>query len=433
MASGSASAAGAPESNEVVDFSFEGPEKLLEIWFRPTESTGGPRGLHQLSRAVWERLLDLVHCTIISTIENENVHAYLLSESSLFVWPFKMILKTCGTTTLLRGIAEILKVASSIGLTQVDGIYYSRQSYFFPEKQLEPHSSFLDEVHYMDKYFHRGAAYVVGKLNGNHFNFYTSTSTSREIVQNQEVPDCTLEMLMTDLSRDCAQRFYAENGNTAERASLESGIAALIPGAKLDAFLFSPYGYSANGIKGDEYFTIHITPQASCSFASFETNVRMDDYTPLIEAVLKVFQPGRFILTTIANGAAIRNFSRHRSGFDASAFSLSLAEQFGFSAACTPIGNTANHSAASFGEIPAAPQPEGPLYHQLDDIAYTFDVYNLSFVQFQLRSALPPASDGNVARPGVPPSLEEVEKQVELEHGPADKDAPRKDCLNDLE
>ncbi len=54
-----------------------------------------------------------VHCEILSVIQNSKVHAYLLrfvtsncnqpfsscsSESSLFVWPYKFILKTCGTT-----------------------------------------------------------------------------------------------------------------------------------------------------------------------------------------------------------------------------------------------------------------------------------------------------------------------------------------------
>merc|ERR1712222_171244 len=60
----------------------------------------------------------------------------------------------------------------------------------------------------------------------------------------------------------------------------KSGIDKLLPGMKMDDFLFSPIGYSMNGImeesseehKDPSFMTIHVTPQPSCSFASFETN-----------------------------------------------------------------------------------------------------------------------------------------------------------------
>lgn len=390
------------------DFSFEGPEKLLEIWFRAPESGdngaandgSGASGLHLIPRDVWVSILDEVHCTIISTVCSKELHAYLLSESSLFVWAHKLTLKTCGTTTLLRGVAKILVAAKSVGLSFVEGVFYSRSNYFFPDRQLSPHSSFREEALCLNKYFNRGNAYVVGKIDGNHLNFYSSNSSLRDIAQNQSKPDCTLELLMTDLGRSEANRFYAADDYTSAMATATSGIGSLFENMQIDAHVFSPYGYSANGVRGDEYFTIHVTPQPSCSFASFETNVDMSDYTDLIQRVLRIFKPGRFILTTIANGASMRSFSRKKGGFDTSAFSRPTIDP------ASPV--TFAEGASS---CPMSPTSGEFRYRQTDDIVYSFDVYNLVFSQFEGRMDFIEDFE-NVARDGPPPTLEQVVEQV---------------------
>lgn len=76
---------------------FEGPEKLLEVWFAPSpealpsssssslngggdrRSRGGDyRGLRKVPRAVWEEMLDIVKCKVLSVVEGDEVDAYLL-------------------------------------------------------------------------------------------------------------------------------------------------------------------------------------------------------------------------------------------------------------------------------------------------------------------------------------------------------------------
>ncbi|OBZ68008.1 S-adenosylmethionine decarboxylase proenzyme [Grifola frondosa] len=101
---------------------FEGPEKLLEIWFQPSPadvpdastSTDGKFGLRKVPREVWEEMLDIVKCKILSSVEGTEMDAYLLSESSFFVSPHRLILKTCGTTLNLLGVPRILEIARDL-------------------------------------------------------------------------------------------------------------------------------------------------------------------------------------------------------------------------------------------------------------------------------------------------------------------------------
>ena len=65
---------------------FEGPEKLLEIWFAPSPADvegaapaeGSKCGLRKVDRAVWEDMLEIVKCKVLSVIEGSEMDAYLL-------------------------------------------------------------------------------------------------------------------------------------------------------------------------------------------------------------------------------------------------------------------------------------------------------------------------------------------------------------------
>ena len=83
-----------------------------------------------------------------------------------------------------------------------------------------------------------------------------------------------------------------------------TGIASLFPGAKLDATLFDPCGYSLNGLLFDSYFTIHVTPEPQCSYASFETTTCLRSYSSLIKNVLQIFKPKRFVMTLFVDDGA---------------------------------------------------------------------------------------------------------------------------------
>jgi len=163
--------------------SFEGPEKLLEIWFGPapyllqgirtvpaelrsTVSTGGESvtdgsqagsdryGLRIVPKPVWDEMLAIVKCQVLNQIQNDCMDAFLLSESSFFVYPHKLILKTCGTTTLLMALPKILEIAQNYcGFEKVWRVFYSRKTFMFPERQLHVHRDWKDEVEFLDRHF----------------------------------------------------------------------------------------------------------------------------------------------------------------------------------------------------------------------------------------------------------------------------------------
>jgi S-adenosylmethionine decarboxylase len=394
---------------------FEGPEKLLEVWFAPSPSalpaSAKPTGLKAVASDTWVTMLDLVNCKILSVLESDSVDAYLLSESSMFVFPHKLILKTCGTTTLLLGLQRMLQIAASdagfpfhnskvlddSALATPYRVFYSRKNFLFPDKQRGPHRSWKSEVRFLDDTFDGGSAYMVGKMNGDHWYLYmtnqmTQPPSSRnslsgspprlrkiptgtldgagrpEATDEDQHHDETLEILMTDLDPENAKQFYfsqemadSEAVKAATKGDDEDGVFAnadsdlhtakptddipseghalgsivtescglanvfptsAFPDARIDSYLFTPCGYSANGLVPPppssepaatdgtpgpgQYWTVHVTPEPHCSFASFETNVPAGQgglaTAEVIDRVLNVFKPGRFSITLFDGG-----------------------------------------------------------------------------------------------------------------------------------
>lgn len=432
---------------------FEGPEKLLEVWFAPSPlalpAGAKENGLLSVPSKIWEGMLDLVHCKVLSVVSSDHMDAYLLSESSMFVFPHKLILKTCGTTTLLLGLRRLLRIAAveaglpfhnvknledENALASPYRVFYSRKNFLFPDKQYGPHRSWADEYKFLDNLFGRGSAYLVGKMNGDHWYLYITApntqltpprtpegdnsansptrSTAKiptgvmssfpQIQSGNDTPDETLEILMTDLDPENAKQFYLSHAsavarerfpvqaaearkeafdslgdisdaNTAssdesadkndetfdvfdnakgtegletpmtdiEQLTTEGHALGTVvsdtcglsdvyptskyPDARIDAYLFSPCGFSANAVipapvqesedgtkttGASHYFTVHVTPEPNCSFASFETNVpggqNGRETSEVIEHVVGIFKPGRFIVTLFeAKGATV--------------------------------------------------------------------------------------------------------------------------------
>ncbi|KAG8582472.1 hypothetical protein GDO81_008067 [Engystomops pustulosus] len=147
--------------------------------------------------------------------------------------------------------------------------------------------------------FSDGAAYCMGRMNSDCWYLYTLDVPDGFVI-NQ--PDQTLEILMSELDPEIMDQFYMKDGVTANDVTRMSGIRDLIPGSVIDATMFSPCGYSMNGMKSDgTYWTIHITPEPEFSYVSFETNMSQTTYDDLISKVVDVFKPRKFVTTLFVN------------------------------------------------------------------------------------------------------------------------------------
>ncbi|XP_071819743.1 S-adenosylmethionine decarboxylase proenzyme-like isoform X2 [Apostichopus japonicus] len=241
--------------------------------------------------------MTLVKCEIVSVLKDEHQTAYILSESSMFVSKTRFILKTCGTTLLLEALQELFRLAKEHCNYEVEDMFYSRKNFLRPELQHNPHKTFEKEVERLDKIFDCGAAYVLGRMNGECWYLYTLDRMN--VVQQ---PDQTLEILMTQLDEDVMKHFEDTEGKKGSDVTKASGIDKILPAAKIDEQLFKPCGYSMNGLlPNNQYVTIHVTPQAEFSYVSFETNVEKEDFSGLVQKVIETFKPGRFVMTLFAN------------------------------------------------------------------------------------------------------------------------------------
>jgi S-adenosylmethionine decarboxylase len=250
-----------------------------------------------------------VNCKILSKTSNQYFDAYVLSESSLFVYPYKMMLKTCGTTTLLKCLKPLLSLTKSLML-EPTFVWYSRTRLLFPEKQLNPHQSFEEEVEWLDRFF-EGTGFVFGPVKDDHWYMYICDLSQNE-KQQVKVPDQTLEIMMFELDQTKMKQFWKKDGVDAQKVTVSSGISKLLPGSVIDPYQFDPCGYSMNGLLEDSYWTIHITPEDHCSYVSFETNVSAKQlgnrtHADLVRDVINTFKPGRFVVTFFADDGSIKN------------------------------------------------------------------------------------------------------------------------------
>jgi len=296
---------------------FEGPEKKLEVFL--TTSASDAEGLRQFGQSTWSELLVAASCSILHCKANNQFDAYLLSESSMFVFANKVILKTCGTTGLLLVLPKLLTLAESIGAV-VESVHYGRYRYKFPEQQLYPHASFDQEHSYLSQFFNTVHSRILGPAEGRCW-FVLSARTQQPLTKNQlALPEAAMapasappvsplsgddifEIAMEGLSMDFCQRFFEStyphfSGRAlAAHMTAVSGIGSLLPDVDVDDWAFEPCGYSMNGLRGAFYYTIHITPEEGFSYASFETNDPKYRQPSWVHAVVSTFLPTVFTAT----------------------------------------------------------------------------------------------------------------------------------------
>lgn len=92
-------------------------------------------GLRALSRAQLDDICTQAKCTIVSERHAPAFDAYVLSESSLFIYSTKLVIKTCGTTALLTAAPRMLELAALVGLA-ARRVKYTRACFKYPKLQV---------------------------------------------------------------------------------------------------------------------------------------------------------------------------------------------------------------------------------------------------------------------------------------------------------
>lgn len=264
---------------------FEGPEKRLKIIL------SSPQPAWRVNDdGHWDRVVKASHARIISKISTDDLDAYLLSESSLFVWKDRVLIITCGKTNLLDAL-DVLLTFTDAG--KVAFFSYERNNFIFPQEQP---SDFEKEIEGIGRHF-PGDSRRLGARDHDHVHLFCASKEDPVIDGST-----ALQVLMHDLDPSVMDFFSTDGSKTPDQARAKSALDRIYPYMKIDHHLFVPYGYSLNGLCEDRYFSVHITPQRDGSYASFETNVRENDYSGIIGEVLSVFRPGRFSLVLRSNG-----------------------------------------------------------------------------------------------------------------------------------
>ncbi|KAB2061868.1 hypothetical protein ERO13_A10G106000v2 [Gossypium hirsutum] len=290
---------------------FEGFEKRLELhFFGDIDDDDGNNmlGLRLLDFESLEQVLLAVQCTVVAAVGNPFFDAYVLSESSLFVYPTKIIIKTCGTTQLLKSIPPLIHFANNLGLT-LQTCSYTRGNFIFPKSQPFPHTSFQEEVIYIehnipDNLCYRKASVMPSKLTAH--SWYVFTATLLPPLKYPSHATFTVEVCMTELDRLIARKFFSRDSKTGDLAGRDmtelTGIDTINAGAFICDFAFDPCGYSMNGIDGDRYSTIHVTPEDGFSYASFECVGSVcedpDDIVETLKKAVRVFMPATVSIST---------------------------------------------------------------------------------------------------------------------------------------
>jgi S-adenosylmethionine decarboxylase len=261
---------------------FEGPEKKLEVVVTP-----GFPPLRSLGDEAWHRIVESAGAKVLSVLRTEHSDAYLLSESSLFVFDDWFVLITCGQTTLVDAVPQILQ---SIPEESIAFLVYERKSEQFPEHQS---TTFRDDARRL-RMMLPGRALRFGDDHGRCIQMFHTTRP-----YTPEKNDPTLEVLMHAIDEDVAEQFNATRGPKGGLLAASSGIAAILPGFITSEHVFDPLGYSLNAVKGEEYYAFHVTPQETASYVSFETNYDFRGHLGgLVGSIIELFRPRAFDVVT---------------------------------------------------------------------------------------------------------------------------------------
>ena len=247
---------------------YEGTEKRLEIIVKEAD-------LHTFPEQFWRDLVAQADAFVLSKIQNQDIHAYLLSESSLFVWKNRVLLITCGNTQLVNAAHFFQK---HFPKNKIQALIFHRHQSIQPELQK---TNFHEDAQSLSNQLKGGSQHYSENYQGDLFFF---GSLNNELLNRKEI------LMLQGLSGGFAE--HLQNGEaTNDLIESKLGIKYYFPQFTIDQFTFTPKGYSLNGINSENYLTIHITPEKLSTYLSLESSLPKLELINFIDHLKQIFQP----------------------------------------------------------------------------------------------------------------------------------------------
>ena len=247
---------------------YEGTEKRLLIC---TKSLN----LFDFDDQFWQQLVANCGAEILSKIQNSQLKAYLLSESSLFVWQDKLLLITCGNTQLVKAA---LFIQQKFTKQQISTLIFQRHQALKPQLQS---SNFQQDTLLLEKQFTGQQQHWKDGYQGDLFVF-GEISEKRVTTQSIYMLHGLNGKLATQLQTETLDK-----QQILEKLKLEIFFDDLV----IDHFSFVPKGYSLNAICGEDYLAIHLTPEQLSTYLSVETSLPAQQCADFIAYLKQLFLP----------------------------------------------------------------------------------------------------------------------------------------------
>lgn len=258
---------------------FEGSEKKAEILIDANKLSL----LDDINDDFWSALVNCSKAKILSSISNDYCKAFLLSESSLFIWQDRLLILTCGETQLVNAVEYFIQ---NLGSGVIKHLTYQRKNEYFANAQP---SCFGDDIKLIHHYL-PGKAFRFGEMDSHHNYVF---HVENHYIANAD--DVTYEFLAYQISEQASQHL-TQPDLTKQQIREFLRLDSLLPNFIIDDFVFSPYGYSLNAIHHQDYLTIHVTPQMDSSYISLESNI---DILALAPTLIDILAPKSFDLMTV--------------------------------------------------------------------------------------------------------------------------------------
>lgn len=258
---------------------YEGTEKRLEIIVKEMN-------LLQLPESFWEEMLAQAETIILSKIENQHICAYLLSESSLFVWQNRLLLITCGNTHLVKAAQFFQK---KIAGEEIQSLLFHRHQAVQPELQK---TTFIQDSLLLKTDLQGTTQHWRGQYQGDLFFF---GQLAEDPLNKKTI------LMLHGLSGAFAKHLEAGTACTGEIAATLA-VKQFFPQLLIDQFTFTPKGYSLNAICAAHYLTIHITPEKLSTYLSLESSFAAYIIEPYRKHLIELFSPQKSHLMSFRRG-----------------------------------------------------------------------------------------------------------------------------------